>query len=168
MPLTADMVASTAALRHARRGARVSVALGARLGDHGRRRGAARLAVRGCRASPAGDHGRCPRALFDEGARGLVSGSDAGNPCNLCAQVLAVDEAAARAFRRAGAAEVAVAGRMEEPSAALSLPRTRTRDAGRVDGDAAGLVGGGCACGRRSCGDRRASLGVAAGASLAV
>ena len=36
------------------------------------------------------------------------------------AQVLAVDEAAARAFRRAGASEVAVAGRMEEPSAALS------------------------------------------------
>ncbi|GLS85381.1 3-deoxy-D-manno-octulosonic acid transferase [Cypionkella aquatica] len=35
-------------------------------------------------------------------------------------QVLAVDEAAARAFRRAGAGEVAVAGRMEEPSAALS------------------------------------------------
>ena len=34
-------------------------------------------------------------------------------------QVLAVDEAAARAFRRAGAAEVVVAGRMEEPSAAL-------------------------------------------------
>ena len=36
------------------------------------------------------------------------------------AQVLAVDEAAARAFRRAGAVEVAVSGRMEEPSAALS------------------------------------------------
>ncbi|MDB5658638.1 MAG: 3-deoxy-D-manno-octulosonic acid transferase [Cypionkella sp.] len=36
------------------------------------------------------------------------------------AQVLAVDETAARAFRRAGAAEVAVAGRMEEPSTALS------------------------------------------------
>ena len=35
-------------------------------------------------------------------------------------QVLAVDEAAARAFRRAGAPEVAVSGRMEEPSAALS------------------------------------------------
>lgn len=35
-------------------------------------------------------------------------------------QVLAVDEAAARSFRRAGAAEVAVAGRMEEPSAALA------------------------------------------------
>ncbi len=34
-------------------------------------------------------------------------------------QVLAVDEASARAFRRAGAAEVVVAGRMEEPSAAL-------------------------------------------------
>jgi 3-deoxy-D-manno-octulosonic-acid transferase len=34
-------------------------------------------------------------------------------------QVLAVDETAGRAFRRAGAPEVAVAGRMEEPSAAL-------------------------------------------------
>ncbi len=79
-----------------------------------------------------------PALLFEAAARGLpVIMVDAHTPALMkgregwypglmraalqCfAQVLAVDEAAARAFRRAGTAKVVVSGRMEEPSAALS------------------------------------------------
>ncbi|MDZ4391853.1 3-deoxy-D-manno-octulosonic acid transferase [Cypionkella sp.] len=68
---------------------------------------------------------RLPVIMVDARAPYIVKGREGWYPGLMRAalqsigQVLAVDEAAARAFRRAGAAEVAVSGRMEEPSAAL-------------------------------------------------
>ncbi|WP_426034272.1 3-deoxy-D-manno-octulosonic acid transferase [Cypionkella sp. TWP1-2-1b2] len=67
-----------------------------------------------------------PVIMVDARAPALMKGREGWYPglmrasLQSFAQVLAVDEVSARAFRRAGAAEVAVAGRMEEPSAALS------------------------------------------------
>lgn len=72
------------------------------------------------------DARRLPVIMVDARAPYLMKGREGWYPglmrttLQSIGQVLAVDEAAARAFRRAGAAEVAVAGRMEEPSAALS------------------------------------------------
>ena len=69
---------------------------------------------------------RLPVIMVDARAPYLMKARDGWYPglmrsaLQSIGQVLAVDEAAARAFRRAGASEVAVAGRMEEPSAALS------------------------------------------------
>lgn len=68
---------------------------------------------------------RLPVLMVDARAPYLLKARDGWYPGLLRAslqsvrQVMAVDEAAARAFRKAGAGEVAVAGRMEEPSAAL-------------------------------------------------
>lgn len=68
---------------------------------------------------------RVPVLMVDARAPYLLKARDGWYPGLLRAslqsvrQVMAVDEAAARAFRKAGAGEVAVAGRMEEPSAAL-------------------------------------------------
>jgi len=66
-----------------------------------------------------------PVVMVDARAPYLLKGRDGWFPglmrssLQSVRQVMAVDEAAARAFRKAGAGEVAVAGRMEEPSAAL-------------------------------------------------
>lgn len=71
------------------------------------------------------DQRRLPVLMVDARAPYLLKARDGWYPGLLRAslqsvrQVMAVDEAAARAFRKAGAGEVAVAGRMEEPSAAL-------------------------------------------------
>lgn len=68
---------------------------------------------------------RLPVVMVDARAPYLLKGRDGWFPglmrssLQSVRQVMAVDEAAARAFRKAGAGEVAVAGRMEEPSAAL-------------------------------------------------
>jgi len=68
---------------------------------------------------------RLPVVMVDARAPYLLKARDGWYPGLLRASlqtvrlVMAVDEAAARAFRKAGAGEVVVAGRLEEPSAAL-------------------------------------------------
>ena len=67
-----------------------------------------------------------PVIMVDAHAPYFVKGRDGWYPGLLRSalqslrQVMTVDEAAARAFRKAGSAEVAVTGRMEEPSTALT------------------------------------------------
>lgn len=71
------------------------------------------------------DQQRVPVMMVDARAPYMLKGREGWYPGLLRAalqslqQVFAVDEASARAFRKAGATKVAVAGRMEEPSAAL-------------------------------------------------